>query len=437
MKNKKWRGLLFVFVFLFVFFGLGTPVLRAETQTLSYEVELRAKKPDDYRLFWTTHTTYSLENLNDGDPETIAQIEYHAIDGSDAYGGGDLLKDSFYIILDLGAVYDLNNIAICWFPNGGRCYKYNVEISQDDQTYQKAADHSANVTEKDTITDSLSGKSGRYIRIEVFGNYRESDQTHSEFFPTSEMTVTGTLSAHQPDPTPTPSASPDTGVKRLDYEPTLWEESGNSLNWTSAYPIENINDGDLGTVVQAVYGGWYDEKTGLLDEPFSLILDLGAVYDLERIQFDWFLKGDKYYMYRVLVSNDDKEYTLCADHSDNTRPGTIVDTLEDVSCRYVQFEILGNYMPGEQLSNEYYAIYDLAVYGTYSANQPTEKPATPTPEGNPNVSTASPTPAASSTAAPGSPRTNAGLYWGIGIGAVLLIAAGVAVFFILKRKRSA
>ena len=441
MKIKKHYILLLILIFCFTFSELLPQMARAEAQPLTYETALRSTAPEKYRMYWTPHPDYSLENLNDGDPETIAQVEYHKADGTDSYNG-DLLEDSFYILLDLGAVYDLDSIAICWYPKGGRSYKYNIEISSDDLTYQKAADHSENVTDKETITDSLSGQSGRYIRIEIFGNYRDSDKTHSEYFPTSEITVKGVLSDHQPEVTSSPA--PDDN--RLDYEITLYENAGNALNWTAVYPIENINDGDLSTVVQAVYNGWYDETNGMLDEPFGFILDLGAVYDLDRIQVDWFVKGDKYYMYKVLVSCDDLTYTLCADHADNTKPGTIVDSLEGVSARYIQFEILGNYMPKEQDANIYYAIYDLGVYGVYSADQPTERPATPTVQSTATPSpqqeqspvptgSASKEPTASAQTVPNTKKGNNGLYWGIGIGAVIIIAAGVAVCFILKKKR--
>jgi hypothetical protein len=341
------------------------------------KIRVKAKSHVDNNLFWTPHSTYSLENLNDGDPSTINQVEYHGTTGEDMYED-NLLKDSFYIILDLAKVYDLESIEINWYPKGGRCYKYIIAGSIDDSTYTAIANHADNVTEPNAIKDTLNKVTVRYIRIEILGNFRPTDETHSEFFPVSEITVLGALAANQPEPTATPV--PGTESQKIDYIPDIQNSEGfeNGLVWTSAYPVENINDSFFNNVVQIEYSGWFDDETGKLDEPFYIVLDLQKAYDLDSIDIYWFLKSDKYYMYKISTSMFDDEYVVQIDRSDNTDKGHLMDSFTGVTARYVRIEVLGNYMPSEELSNKYYAVNEINVFGKLSEVQPTQIPATPT-----------------------------------------------------------
>ena len=127
---------------------------RAETSKLSYEVSLVQKEGVENNLYWTAVPTYSNENLNDDDPNTINQAEYHNPMGEELYEN-NLLKDSFYIILDLTKVYDLESIEINWYPKGGRCYKYIIAGSVDDSTYKEITNHADNVTEPNAIEVAL------------------------------------------------------------------------------------------------------------------------------------------------------------------------------------------------------------------------------------------------------------------------------------------
>lgn len=350
----------------------------ASSEKLSYEVSLRQRDGVENNLFWTPHSTYSMENLNDGDPDTINQVEYHSPTGEDMYENL-LLKDPFYIILDLKKAYDLESIEINWYPKGGRCYKYIVSGSLDDKTYVEIANHADNVTEPNAIKDTFKGVTARFIRIEVLGNYRPSDGTYSEYFPVSEITVKGTLSENQPEPVP----SPEPGLEsiKIDYVPDIRNMDGveHNLIWTGAFPVEHINDGIISNVVQIEYSGWFDGETGVLDEPFYIELDLKKAYELDCIDIYWFLKADKYYMYKVYTSLFGDEYDLQIDRSGNTQKGRIKDEFDNVTARYVRIEMVGNYIPSEQTANQYYAFHELNVFGRLSEEQPTTKPATPTP----------------------------------------------------------
>ena len=125
--------------------------------------------------------------------DTIAQIQY-----SGEYEG-NLLKDSFYLILDLGSVHELEALLVKWYPVSRRCVKYIVSVSEDGENYTEVLDYSDNVTLYDTVTDDLSGLSGRYVRFEILGNYRATDQTRNGFFVISEIEVYG-MERQEPNP---------------------------------------------------------------------------------------------------------------------------------------------------------------------------------------------------------------------------------------------
>lgn len=378
MKRNKFIAFLLVFVLSFSVCGFGSAfcLQAAEGSAISYEASLKVKDVSRYTAVWMSNADYRMENLNDGDLTTIVQPVYKSLTGEDVYQTKGVLKDSFYIILEFESVYDLTSIAVCWFPGGGRAYKYNVEVSTDYNTWTKVADHSANVDTKDTITDTLNAQA-RFLRLEILGNYRSSDNSHSNFFPTSEITVKGTPAASQP------SVEPNV-PREIEYDVELTDDYGEA-GWTNKFPAEHLNDGDLSTCAQIEYSSVFDESTGLCDEPFYLKIDLFAVYDLSEIQLAWIQKGDKYYMYNVYAAIYEDDYTLCVNRTANRQPGTVTDSLENVSARYLLVEVLGNYMPTDATGNSYYAINELSVTGVLSKNQPT---ATPTMEAIPTATVA-------------------------------------------------
>lgn len=432
-KNK------FIAIFILVIMVLGVCCsgtiysMADSTKVISYNATLEVKDSDNYQAIWTDHPDYLLENLNDGDTSTIVQPIYKSLNGGEVYNADGILKESFYIVLDMEKVYALESIAVCWYPNGGRAYKYNVESSVDYITWTKLADHSTNVTEKDTITDSLNDQEARFIRLEIFGNYRESDNTRSNYFPTSEITLKGELSEQQPEATPN---IPTTELTGIEYDVELESEYA---FWTGAFPVENISDGNYSNCVQVETTGWFDAETGILDEPFYLSIDLYAVYDLSQIRLDWMLKNDKYYMYNIYTSIDGDEYVLSVDHSKNTASGTITDELTDLSARYITIEVLGNYIPSEQTSNSYFALHELSIQGKISENQPTRAPAA-TPGIEPTaVTTPSPVPTEAPTATPvaDDSERNEGpldLWIILVIIAVAVIGIAIVVTVIIKKK---
>ena len=354
MKQRKWQKMamccLLALVMMLTGFGVipETVSVEAADDKLSYEVSLEVKDEAVYKLI----TTGEASNLNDGDLNTNYQPVYQRKDGGNVYKETGILADSFYMILDLGGMYDLSTIAICWFPNGGRAYKYNVEVSSDKLAWTKVADHAANTTEKNTITDTLTGNAGRYIRIEILGNYRASDNSHSVYFPTSEITVKGEVQQEN----------------KLSYEVSLEVKDTNVYKFTTTYDASNLNDGNVNTNYQPIYqrkdGGNVYKETGLLADSFYMILDLGGMYDLSSIAICCYPAGGRAYKYNVEVSNDKLTWTKAADHSANTtEKNTITDTLTGNAGRYIRIEILGNYRASDNSSSAYFPISEITVKG--------------------------------------------------------------------------
>jgi hypothetical protein len=58
-------------------------------------------------------------------------------------------------------------VAVNWFTASSRTYKYKIEVSSDDVTYNTVVDQTGRTATGDTI-DNFSA-TGRYVRITVTG----------------------------------------------------------------------------------------------------------------------------------------------------------------------------------------------------------------------------------------------------------------------------
>ncbi|MBP3391496.1 MAG: discoidin domain-containing protein [Clostridia bacterium] len=133
-----------------------------------------------------TDGSYKPGCLNDGVyvRPSFAQIEYLGI----PYVNGKLVE-SFYIDIDLGAVYDLDQLSITWMSKDA-CYL--VYGSQGGRVYTQIADQS-NTTGGTTVTENSFGEnvSARYVRIEVLG------ASNSNYFIIHELDLYGRQSDNQ------------------------------------------------------------------------------------------------------------------------------------------------------------------------------------------------------------------------------------------------
>lgn len=72
------------------------------------------------------------------------------------------------IMIDLGASYNISSTE--FFPYGSRAYKYTIEVSDNSSTgYVLAVDRSANTEGAAVLSNTVTGKSGRYVKLTVTG----------------------------------------------------------------------------------------------------------------------------------------------------------------------------------------------------------------------------------------------------------------------------
>ena len=302
-----------------------------ESENLTYETSLTPQDGVSDNLRWTQ--AYPISGISDGDPATFVQIEY----GGEYDAESGKLKNSFYLDLDLKKVYDISRIAVNWYATSGRCVRYLVSVSVDGKVYTPVADHRENSTESSLIEDVFQETyEGRYVRIEIVGNYRQRDDSRNGYFIISELELNGTLSDHELNQwgelTYTAVASAQEGADGEVSQPLL----------NSNYPAAHLLDGDTSTLYEIQYSGEFGAN-GLLLHPFNLTLDLGGLYELKEMTVSPYL-GIKGVRYCVLISEDGAAYRQLFDHTSLDEIKTIVDVFDAGSCaRYVRLEIHGNF----------------------------------------------------------------------------------------------
>jgi hypothetical protein len=325
----------------------------SEVERINYYYYLRNKEGTTAKLTNAPASKIVPSNINDNDLSSIAQIEYTGAYNSET----GLLDKSIYLVLDLGGSYSLKDISIKWYPTSKRCVKYIIEGSADDVTYTTIADHSDNVSIYDTIVDDELDVKARYLRIEILGNFRESDETRNGFFVISELTVNGVLDKNEPRLIP------------YSVDVTIKEGADGVITQPSigVYPTEHLYDRDTSSLYEIQYSGAY-KSDGTLEHPYYMVLDLGDVYTLDSFWISPYLnvKGLKF---KVAVSEDNITYSDCFDYSDNSQIAIIEDSFDDVKGRYIRFEIFGNFK-SDGTYNTYTYISELAVFGYSTKEEP-------------------------------------------------------------------
>lgn len=126
-------------------------------------------------------------------------------------------------------------------------------------------------------------------------------------------------------------------------------------------PPTLANDGDLTTRWAAGF-----DANGVTSYPQWVMVDLGAQYNLSRIDISWYKggSGTRRYFYTISVSDRaDGEFTTVVDRSANADSGVASDALSDVRGRFVRVEITGNNeWPGNNVAAA--TFYEISVYGT-------------------------------------------------------------------------
>ena len=127
---------------------------------------------------------------------------------------------------------------------------------------------------------------------------------------------------YKPIPTPTPTPPPSSIISEGKPAKASSNEAGN-------IPSKG-NDGDLSTrwcAVASVYPQWWR-------------VDLGEVSDISRVDINWYKSSERYYKYKIEVSDDDETYTTVVDKINNNIIGDTSDSF-NAKARYVRVTITG------------------------------------------------------------------------------------------------
>lgn len=137
-------------------------------------------------------------------------------------------------------------------------------------------------------------------------------------------------------------------------------------------PPELANDGDLNTRWTAGF-----QANGATTYPQWIMVDLGAEYDLSRVDISWYKggSGTRQYYYTVSLGDTaDGTFTKIIDRSANTVSGAISDSVTNARGRFVRVDITGNNeWPGNNVAAA--TFYEISVYGTVATgNEPGPEP---------------------------------------------------------------
>jgi hypothetical protein len=124
-------------------------------------------------------------------PTTVSSIENggmvgsNAVDGSQTSRWSSAFSDPQYIFVDLGAVYNINEIKIYWENAYGK--NFEVQVSNDSTNWVQVKSVTGNATLLNDYTGLTA--TGRYVRI--YGTVRNTQYGYS----INELEVYGTLSS--------------------------------------------------------------------------------------------------------------------------------------------------------------------------------------------------------------------------------------------------
>lgn len=99
-------------------------------------------------------------NINDGDAATRW--------GADVIDNGNTAVYPAEVVIDLGSVYSLTKLGIDWYNSSAspRAYKYEIWVSDDDESYTRIVDAMNNAT-MDHTEHGANGAQARYVKLVV------------------------------------------------------------------------------------------------------------------------------------------------------------------------------------------------------------------------------------------------------------------------------
>lgn len=211
-----------------------------------------------------------------------------------------------------------------------------------------------------------------------------------------------------------------------------------------SYELACLNDGiyELPSVAQIQMPGVPYDEDGVLFASCIIEIDLGKVYELDRISINWLsTRGARYYIHGA----DETDWATIADETETKSGTTYVESNfeEKPRAQYLEIEIIGyaNYADIADGLNNWFPITEIDIFGTEASDvgtptstpssTPTEVPTTTTP----NVSSEAPSVEPSIDVNDGSDANgdngSVGLIIGIIAGTVVIV--GLGIFFIIKK----
>jgi hypothetical protein len=225
--------------------------------------------------------------------------------------------------VDTGTLQPITKVEVDWFPEGGRTYQYQIEVSNDDFNWSVAADRTTNTVTGTTVDHLAAG--ARFVRVKVTG----SSAGYAAFMECrvyNEAQPMKLLSLFRPC-----SASS--------------EQDGNLA--------VNANN------VDPVFTRWCSASSGY---PAWWQVDLGSARQVNKAVISWFDDDGRSYRYRIEGSTDGVNYSTLVDRTDNTAPYTTSDSFSG-TARWVRVTVTGG-------NSSYPSIYDAQIYGATGAQVP-------------------------------------------------------------------
>ena len=244
-----------------------------------------------------------------------------AVDNSYGSRWASAFTDPQWIYVDLGATYNINRVKLTWEAAYATAYRIEVSntAADNDWTVVKSVTNT-------TLTNDHTGltASGRYVRI--YGTARATAYGYSLY----ALEVYGT---------------PQTPVgNNLALNKTVTVSSTETID----FPAASAVDGSLSTRWSSLY-----------TDPQWIYVDLGAVYDINRVKTTWETAFAT--AYSIDVSNTAAANDWHSIYSTTTNTGGVNDVPTSGTGRYVRIY-------GTARSTEWgISLYELEVYGTPAA----------------------------------------------------------------------
>ncbi|GMA60202.1 hypothetical protein GCM10025859_06420 [Alicyclobacillus fastidiosus] len=158
-------------------------------------------------------------------------------------------------------------------------------------------------------------------------------------------------------------------------------------NVVPGHPLSYIDDGNYFEAGDPVTADTWSPNTQYYEQnkvPWSVTIDLQQVYDLSRVDLSWkqFNGSESYYDYTIEGSNNDSDWTLLADETQNKTVGFTSDMLQG-KYRYVKLTVTGvfNSHNGSSTASWENGLLEMQVYANNLPQPITPLPVPSTPEG--------------------------------------------------------